>query len=106
MIDRQDPRVMMTCPLCGEPLTRFVDACGGMAEITERCMSCSFHASWGCDDEGGDKPGGVKQPLRDRFREGFIAGLREFAWWKNGEQFVGTCGTTLAQAIEQANKEL
>jgi len=32
-------------------------------------------------------------------REGFIEGLTEYAWWKDGEQYVGTCGTRLNDAI-------
>ena len=35
----------------------------------------------------------------------FIAGLREYAWWKDGVQYVGTCGTTLQQAIDRAKRE-
>jgi len=27
------------------------------------------------------------------YRQGFIDGLRAFAWWKDGEQYVGSCGT-------------
>ena len=34
------------------------------------------------------------------YRQGFIAGLTEFAWWKNGTQYVGTRDTTLKQAIQ------
>lgn len=33
------------------------------------------------------------------FIEGFTAGLRAFAWWKDGEQQVGSCGTTLKSVI-------
>lgn len=39
-----------------------------------------------------------------KHQEGFIAGLREYAWWKDGIQYVGSCGTTLKKAIEQALK--
>jgi len=35
-----------------------------------------------------------------------IDGLTRFAWWKDGKQYVGTCGTTLAQAIGDLRKEL
>jgi len=34
------------------------------------------------------------------YRQGIIAGLTQFAWWKDGVQYVGTCGTTLKQAIQ------
>jgi len=29
---------------------------------------------------------------------GFLDGLREYAWWKDGVQYVGSCGTTLQRA--------
>lgn len=34
--------------------------------------------------------------------DGFRYGLRAFAWWKDGTEWVGTCGTTVAAAIEDA----
>lgn len=37
--------------------------------------------------------------------EGYIEGLTAFAWWKDGIQYVGTCGTTLATAEKQARSE-
>jgi hypothetical protein len=27
--------------------------------------------------------------------------LAEYAWWKDGVQYVGACGTTLKQALQQ-----
>lgn len=32
--------------------------------------------------------------------EGRKEGLCEYAWWKDGVQYVGTCGTTLKQALK------
>ena len=37
------------------------------------------------------------------YDKGFVDGLKTFAHWKDGEQYVGTTGTTLKKAI--ANKE-
>ncbi len=31
--------------------------------------------------------------------EGMKAGFHEYAWWKDGVQYVGTTGKTLAKAI-------
>ena len=42
--------------------------------------------------------------LKIKYKEGFIAGLKEYAWWKEGVQYVGTCGITLEKAIEQVLK--
>lgn len=33
------------------------------------------------------------------YRKGFEDGIRCFAWWKDGVQMVGTCGTTLERAL-------
>lgn len=30
--------------------------------------------------------------------DGYKAALRTYAWWKEGVQYVGSCGTTLEQA--------
>lgn len=40
----------------------------------------------------------------DGFRAGHVHGLRQYAWWKDGVEYVGTCGTTLKKAIENALK--
>jgi phage-related minor tail protein len=34
-----------------------------------------------------------------QYHEGLRDGVRRFAWWKDGEQQVGTCGTTLKEAL-------
>jgi len=35
---------------------------------------------------------------KEIYDEGFKAGLKTFAWWKDGVEQVGTCGTTLKDA--------
>lgn len=47
----------------------------------------------------------VEAGIQKAFKEGMIAGVRRFAWWRNGIQYVGACGTTLKKAIEGINKE-
>ena len=37
-------------------------------------------------------------------REAKIAAITEWAWWKDGVQYVGSCGRTLAEAIEMIQK--
>lgn len=51
--------------------------------------------------------------LHRRFREkeideitftylrGLMDGMKAFAWWKDGVEYVGTCGTTLNNALEE-----
>lgn len=42
----------------------------------------------------------------DEFVRGVVAGLIMFAWWADGVQYVGTCGTTLEDAINEAIADL
>jgi hypothetical protein len=36
---------------------------------------------------------------------GIREGITMYAWWKDGVQYVGTTGKTLAKALEDINKE-
>ena len=40
------------------------------------------------------------------YLEGYKAALRSYAHWKDGVQYVGTCGVTLQQALITAEEEL
>lgn len=46
-----------------------------------------------------DAPGGPD------YWQGVRDGIRKFAWWADGEQFVGTCGTTLKDALNRLKGE-
>ena len=37
------------------------------------------------------------------FRAGLKEGLKMYAWWKDGTQWVGTCGCTLKQALSEVD---
>jgi hypothetical protein len=37
--------------------------------------------------------------------DGIEEGVRKYAWWKDGEQHVGTCGTTLKSALAKLREE-
>lgn len=39
------------------------------------------------------------------YYEGVKEGIWRFAWWRDGVQYVGTAGTTLKQALAQADEE-
>ena len=39
------------------------------------------------------------------FYEGTREGVRAYAHWRDGVQYVGTTGTTLAQALERIDSE-
>ncbi len=33
--------------------------------------------------------------------DGIETGIRRYAWWKDGVQYVGSCGTTLEKALQE-----
>jgi hypothetical protein len=39
------------------------------------------------------------------YYDGLREGVMRYAHWNNGQQFVGTCGKTLKEAIAQLNDE-
>ena len=41
---------------------------------------------------------------KQEYRKGYNDGLTAFAWWKDGVQYVGTCGITLKQAMKGGDK--
>ena len=45
----------------------------------------------------------AKAEIKLSYQKGLEEGLRMFAWWKDGVQYVGTCGTTLAEALKEIN---
>ena len=46
-----------------------------------------------------------KQALTKAYYNGIREGIEQFAHWKDGEQFVGTCGTTLKTALKRIDEE-
>ena len=40
------------------------------------------------------------------YLEGYKSALLQYAWWKDGTQYVGSCGTTLAKALAVADRTL
>ncbi|MFH1230046.1 MAG: hypothetical protein V1709_00975 [Planctomycetota bacterium] len=38
------------------------------------------------------------------YAQGWINGIKAFAWWKDGEQFVGTSGKKLSDIVVIFNK--
>lgn len=39
--------------------------------------------------------------LKEEIKQAYNEGLRAYAWWKDGVQYVGSCGTTLKQALKE-----
>jgi len=42
----------------------------------------------------------LNEALEKLYRRGFIDGMKTFAYWKDGVQYVGTTGMMLSEAIE------
>jgi hypothetical protein len=38
--------------------------------------------------------------VESAYKKGYIDSLIAFAYWKNGKQYVGTCGTLLEEQIK------
>jgi len=43
--------------------------------------------------------------MAGNYYDGIIEGLTRHAWWKDGVQYVGTCGSTLKQAVANVEAE-
>ena len=44
--------------------------------------------------------------IRQRsYFQGIRAGVQRFAWWKDGEQYVGTTGRKLRQALDEVDTQ-
>ena len=42
----------------------------------------------------------IKAELEKVYIQGYEDGVKAFAWWKDGVQYVGTTGKTLAEALK------
>ena len=47
----------------------------------------------------------AQQKADEAYRQGLREGMTRFAWWRDGVQYVGTCGTTLKEALEEIENE-
>ncbi len=46
-----------------------------------------------------------QKQLTRAYYNGIREGIEQFAHWKDGVQYVGTCGTTLKKALERIDSE-
>ena len=47
----------------------------------------------------------MKHPLTKAYYNGIREGIEQYAHWKDGVQYVGTCGTTLKDALKRIDAE-
>ena len=45
------------------------------------------------------------EEIKSAYLQGYLDGMSSFAHWKDGVQYVGTCGTTLKKAIEDIDSD-
>jgi hypothetical protein len=46
-----------------------------------------------------------KKLLNEAYYNGIREGIKQYAWWRDGVQYVGTTGTTLKDALKDIDKE-
>ena len=51
---------------------------------------------------GVEQTGALTESVAILMMDCYLAGLKEYAWWKDGTEHVGTCGTTLKVAKQRA----
>ena len=65
----------------------FLDELRVVQRRLERSIPATVDAEW------------IGYAVNLAFREGYKAGVTAFAWWKDGEQQVGTTGTRLRDVL-------
>ncbi len=40
------------------------------------------------------------------YKQGYTDGMTSFAWWRDGEEYVGTCGTKLKDAVANIDRSV
>jgi len=48
----------------------------------------------------------INRVVWEAFAMGVIEGMKRYAWWKDGVEYVGNCGKTLRDAIAEVEREL
>lgn len=46
-----------------------------------------------------------KKLLNEAYYNGIRDGIKQYAWWRDGVQYVGTTGTTLKDALKDIDME-
>jgi len=88
---------MTNCPKCGaSPVT-------GATSATHECGSTMLGVSQIQSDEC--RISELEQEVKEATFKGYLDGIRQYAWWKDGVQYVGTCGTTLQEALKEKDNE-
>ena len=46
-----------------------------------------------------------KKLLNEAYYNGIREGIKQYAWWRDGVQYVGTTGSTLKDALKRIDSE-
>lgn len=46
-----------------------------------------------------------KKLINEAYYNGIREGIQQYAWWRDGVQYVGTSGTTLKDALKDIDKK-
>ena len=82
------------CGICGK-CHNLNDYCNGRPRVPEGRQIAMLQSE--IED--------LRQEIEDVRIGAFIRGLKEYAHWNDGVQYVGTAGRTLREAIDIATKE-
>lgn len=84
----------------------------GQTSHLERDETGTWWVVWLEDFPGstsGRKEHSQSWALEDAYQRGYKQGkkdgIRLFAWWKDGVQYVGTTGTTLEKALKEVDEQ-
>ena len=50
------------------------------------------------------KEDGYLKAYEEGYLDGVREGIRRYAWWKDGIQYVGSCGGTLRDALQELER--
>ena len=64
-------------------------------EVATCCAACDYYY------EEKETKMQIQENMTAEYYEGVIDGIEQFAHWKDGIEYVGTCGTTLKSAINE-----
>ena len=78
------------CPICGTEMKVMAVSC---PDGNPGCLV--YHSKIACPYEC------AHEIILISYYNGIKDGVRRFAWWKDGIQYVGTCGNTLANALKE-----
>ena len=82
---------------------KLLDSHAADVELENERLRKTLAVAYDREAESDDENARTIAGLREAYKDGVVEGLQQYAWWADGVQYVGTCGTTLKQAIDAAH---